>query len=60
MTVELDRDIAEGVKPQDVYDDSDLTSDEMLAAAAVHLDDPEGWGAASMDACDEDGADATP
>jgi len=28
-----------------VYDDSELTSDEMLAAAAQHLDDPEGWGA---------------
>ncbi len=32
-----------------VYDDSELTPDEMLAAAASHLDDPEGWGAPGMD-----------
>jgi hypothetical protein len=37
-----------------VYDDSDLTSGEMVAAAASHLDDPEGWGAADMDAYDRD------
>jgi len=35
------------------YDDSDLTGDEMLAAAAQALDDPEGWGAAGMEAYDE-------
>lgn len=32
-----------------VYDDSELTPDEMLAAAASQLDDPEGWGAPGMD-----------
>jgi hypothetical protein len=37
-----------------VYDDSDLTPDEMLAAAALHLDDPEGWGSPGLDACDLD------
>lgn len=37
-----------------VYDDSELTPDEMAAAAALHLDDPEGWGAAAMDAYDQD------
>ena len=60
MTVELDKDIAEGVKRQDVDDDSELTSDDMLAAAALHFDDPEGWGAAGMDAWDDDHAEATP
>jgi len=37
-----------------VYDDSDLNSGEMLAAATSQLDDPEGWGAAGMDAYDQD------
>lgn len=37
-----------------VYDDSQLTPDEMLAAAACRLDDPEGWGAPGMDAYDQD------
>ncbi|MEX2559105.1 MAG: hypothetical protein WD403_04280 [Pirellulales bacterium] len=32
-----------------VYDDSDLTADEMVAAAASSLDDPEGWGAPGME-----------
>lgn len=43
-----------------VYDDSDLTPDEMAAAAASHLDDPEGWGAAGMDAYDQDDPQASP
>lgn len=33
-----------------IYDDTELTPDEMTAAVALHLDDPEGWGAAGMDA----------
>ncbi|MFO7905236.1 MAG: hypothetical protein ACQESR_07980 [Planctomycetota bacterium] len=37
-----------------VYDDSDLTPGEMVAAAASHLDAPEGWGAAGMDDYDQD------
>ena len=41
-----------------VYDDSDMTPDEMLAAAASQLDDPEGWGATGMDAYDKE--DSTP
>jgi hypothetical protein len=32
-----------------VYDDSDLTADEMLAAATRGLNDPEGWGAPGME-----------
>lgn len=43
-----------------VYDDSDLTPDEMAAAAASHLDDPEGWGAAGMDAYDQDDPQTSP
>ena len=39
---------------QYVYDDSELTTDEMIAAAASGLDDPEGWGAAGMDDYDQD------
>ncbi len=42
-----------------IYDDSELSSDEMLAAAALHLDDPEGWGAAGMDAYDKDASEST-
>jgi len=37
-----------------VYDDSDLTPDEMMAAAAHSLDDPEGWGAPGMEVYDSD------
>lgn len=37
-----------------VYDDSELTADEMLAAATAHLDDPEGWGAPGMDQYNQD------
>jgi hypothetical protein len=37
-----------------VYDDSELAPDEMLAAAAADLNDPEGWGAPGMDAYDQD------
>lgn len=36
-----------------VYDDSELTGDEMLAAAAAGLDDPEGWGAPGMEVYDQ-------
>lgn len=42
-----------------VYDDSELTPDEMAAAAALHLDDPDGWGAAGMDAYDQDDSETT-
>ena len=42
-----------------VYDDSELTPDEMVAAVAAHLDDPEGWGAAGMDAYDQDDSETT-
>ncbi|MBW3539994.1 MAG: hypothetical protein KY476_06985 [Planctomycetes bacterium] len=37
-----------------VYDDSELLPDEMLAAAASQLDDPEGWGAQDMHEYDQD------
>ena len=40
--------------------DSEPTPDEMMAAAGLHLDDPEGWGAPGMDAYDEDDSGATP
>ena len=43
-----------------VYDDSDITPDEMLAAAASQLDDPEGWGAPGMDADDKEGSTPAP
>lgn len=43
-----------------VYDDSELTPDEMMAAAAVHLDDSDRWGAAGMDAYDQDDSETTP
>lgn len=43
-----------------IYDDSELTPDEMVAAAAVHLDDHEGWGAADIDFFDQDGSEAIP
>jgi len=42
-----------------VYDDSELTADEMLAAAASQLDDPEGWDAPGMDEYDPDDPEAT-
>ena len=42
-----------------VYDDSELTADEMLAAASSQLDDPEGWGAAGMDSYDQDDSEPT-
>ena len=35
-----------------VYDDSDLTPEEMTAAAEQAIDDPDGWGAPSMAADD--------
>ena len=35
-----------------IYDDSDLTADEMLAAAAQGIDDPDGWGASELDVYD--------
>lgn len=37
-----------------VYDDSELTPEEMVAAASSQLEDPEGWGAAGMDSYDPD------
>ena len=37
-----------------VYDDSDLTPEEMVAATATGLDDAEGWGAPGMEVYDED------
>lgn len=36
-----------------MYDDDDLSTDEMLAAATQGLDDPEGWGAAGMEVYDD-------
>lgn len=42
-----------------VYDDSELTPDEMVAAAAWQLDDCEGWGAPVMDAYDQDDSETT-
>jgi hypothetical protein len=41
-----------------VYDDSDLTEEEMRAAANGALDDPDGWGARGMDSYDRDRPDA--
>lgn len=35
-----------------LFDDSDLTPDEMLAVARLALDDPEGWGAPGMEVYD--------
>jgi hypothetical protein len=35
-----------------IYDDSDLTVEEMEAAASTALADPEGWGAPGMDEYD--------
>jgi len=35
------------------YDDSDLTGEEMIAAAAAALNDPEGWGAPGMEVYDQ-------
>jgi hypothetical protein len=35
------------------YDDSDLTPEEMTAAAAVFLTDAEGWGAPGMESYDK-------
>lgn len=42
-----------------VYDDSELTADEMQAAAAIHLDDPEGWGDPGLDDYDRDDSEAS-
>jgi hypothetical protein len=39
-----------------VYDDSDLTEDEMRAAAGTALADPDGWGAPGMGRYDADSA----
>ena len=36
-----------------VYDDSELTEQEMRAAGRDQLDDPEGWGAPGMEIYDE-------
>ena len=35
-----------------IYDDSELTPDEMTAAAGQFLDDPDTWAAPGMDAYD--------
>ena len=37
-----------------VYDDGDLTEDEMQAAARIALSDREGWGAPCMESYDRD------
>jgi hypothetical protein len=37
-----------------VYDDSDLTQAEMLAAASGALDDPDGWGADGVESYGRD------
>jgi len=37
-----------------VYDDSDLTEEEMQAAAGTALADPGGWGAPGMERYDRD------
>lgn len=42
-----------------VYDDSELSPDEMLAAAESQLDDPDGWGAPGMGQYDQDDSEAT-
>jgi hypothetical protein len=42
-----------------VYDDSDLTEDEMRAAAAQGLVAESGWGAADLDAYDQSGPDSS-
>jgi hypothetical protein len=42
---------------QIVYDDDELSSNEMLASAATALDDPEGWGAPGMEVYDDIEAD---
>ena len=42
-----------------VYDDSELTPDEMVAATMSQLDDPEGWGAPGMDDFDQDDPETT-
>jgi hypothetical protein len=41
-----------------VYDDSDLSEEEMRAAAAGALDDPDGWGARGMVSYDRHDPDA--
>ena len=42
-----------------VYDDSELTPDEMVAAAALHLGDTEDWGAANMAHYDQNDSEST-
>ena len=41
-----------------IYDDSDLTEDEMQAAAGMAVNDPESWGAPGMEIYDHDDADS--
>jgi hypothetical protein len=43
-----------------VYDDSDLTAEEMQAAAGSALADPEGWGAPGMNDYDRLDTDSSP
>jgi hypothetical protein len=45
-------DDAKKMQPAIIYDDSDLTPEEMMAAARLMLDDPEGWGAPGMEIYD--------
>ena len=42
-----------------IYDDSEITPEEMLAAAAWELDDREGRGAPGMDVSDQDDFETT-
>lgn len=48
MTVEAHQKLKEPI-----YDDSEWTEEEMRAAAADLLDDPEGWGAPGMEIYDD-------
>jgi hypothetical protein len=43
---------------QHVYDDDDLSDEEMVAAASLALDDPDGWGAPGMDEYDQEDSEA--
>lgn len=43
-----------------VYDDGDLSAEEMSAVAARWLNDPQGWGAPEMDVYDQLYGDDTP
>lgn len=49
MTVDARQQLVEKLE----YDDSEWTEEEMLAAAAEQLNDPEGWGAPGMEIYDQ-------